>query len=105
LALADDLEAFRLGRRVAARPLTARQRVSDWAKRHPAVAASAAVAFVSLGAGLVVSLNLLGSTRTALAAERKHREGFDEMAQLVLETQAQIIDSGRIKQAERLAEK
>ncbi len=66
--LADDLGRFLEGRPIMARPVSAPERSIKWAKRHPALALSAALLFTSLLAGLAGTVYHVGSTTEALDA-------------------------------------
>src|SRR5207247_4979536 len=83
-------------------------------RRHPALAASSSVAFVTLAAGLVVSLSLLDETRTALsgataarASAAKSRESADELVQFMLgeQLQRQLASVGKSELLRAVAEK
>ncbi|WP_165224027.1 protein kinase domain-containing protein [Aquisphaera insulae] len=52
--LADDLDAFRQGRPVAARPVGRLARLARWARRNPAVAAPSAMSIVLVAAMLTL---------------------------------------------------
>jgi tetratricopeptide (TPR) repeat protein len=103
LALAEDLRAFRLGRRIAARPPSVARRLGDWAARHPATAAASTVAAVSLVAGLAVSLHLLAETRDALkqttaaneAKTKAHAEAMRLVEFMLGDLQKQLAEVGR----------
>jgi WD40 repeat protein/serine/threonine protein kinase len=66
LAFAEDLKSIRERRAIAARPLGPVTKLSRWARRNPALAASLLFAFGLLTAGLVVTVGLLISRNTAL---------------------------------------
>jgi len=103
LALAEDLRAFRLGRRIAARPPSVARRLGDWAARRPATAAASAVASVALVAGLAVSLHLLAETRDALAettaAKEKARTAQERATDLLAETREALKQATAAKEA------
>jgi WD40 repeat protein len=65
-ALADDLERWRQGVPILARPSTRRERLVKWARRNPALAALAAVSFAAAVALLVVGLVFDARLRVAL---------------------------------------
>jgi hypothetical protein len=74
-ALADDLERFREGRPIFARPVSQAERLAKWIRRHPATAASlgvAALAGSALVVGGLIYQNLLREalTRAETSAER-----------------------------------
>lgn len=62
-ALAEDLRRFREHEPIAARPLGPFGKTRRWVLRNRALAAAVAVLFLSLVAGLVVTLTLLSHTR------------------------------------------
>src|SRR5262249_43304957 len=85
-ALADDLERFLDGRPILARPVSRRERIVRWARRHPSTAALAAVTLV---AALVLGI-VLGRggahARERLCEARKEiqaslRQGHQEFGQ------------------------
>ncbi len=77
-ALADDLQRFREGRPILARPAGPAERLAKWARRHPAIAAlSAALAVVTLVALGIVSWQL-HETQTALSRETEALENETE---------------------------
>src|SRR6185503_18908110 len=51
--LADDLDRWRRGEPILARPSTAWERTRGWIRRNPEVAALAACLVVAIGAGLI----------------------------------------------------
>jgi len=65
-ALADDLERFRTGRPVLARPATPIERLIKWVRRYPTAAALIAVAQVAL---VVISILLVFAERQRRLAE------------------------------------
>ncbi len=88
LEFAEDLRRVRTGEPIKARPLTALVRAWRWARRHPAVAVSVAVAFLAIGFGLVVSLTALGEARVAIAREQVARlAGYDLLSESVARTE------------------
>ena len=71
--LAEDLRRVRLCKPIAARPVSVLGRVVRWARRSPALAASLALAFVSLAVGLAASLVFLRDAQQALGREQSVR--------------------------------
>ncbi len=67
--LADDLERFREGRPIAARPVGALERGWRWCRRNPAVAALTAAAIVCLlgGAGVSIAFGIQADRRATEA--------------------------------------
>ncbi len=63
-AFAEDLRRVREREPILARPAGPWLRLRRWSERNPAVAGSVAALFLSLSAGLAVSLHLLDETRT-----------------------------------------
>ncbi|MBK8980088.1 MAG: protein kinase [Planctomycetes bacterium] len=63
LELAEDLGRVLAGEHVHARPASAVVKVRRWARRHPVLSTSVALTALSLSAGLVVALVLLGDVR------------------------------------------
>lgn len=77
LDLAQDLECFLAGQPIAARPISAAERVWRWARRHPSLAGLlASFVVVTVSALLIVSLALLEarSSQTNEAAQRQKAE-------------------------------
>ncbi|MEM7383560.1 MAG: WD40 repeat domain-containing serine/threonine protein kinase [Verrucomicrobiota bacterium] len=70
LALADDLERWKRGEAVAARPIPWNEKARRWIKRNPALAAAAALAALAILVGTAISI---GQWRNAVA-ERKVAE-------------------------------
>src|SRR5262249_5104307 len=52
LHLAEDLQRFRTGQAILARPVSLRERITKWVKRRPAVAALSAMLVLVLVSGL-----------------------------------------------------
>src|SRR5262249_32854279 len=65
LALAEDLERFRNGEAIHARPAAPRERAWRWAKRHPLMIASSLVT----GLALIVAVVTLAVSRARIAAK------------------------------------
>jgi WD40 repeat protein/serine/threonine protein kinase len=66
LAFAEDLRAVREGRPIAARPVGPATRVTRWARRNPAVAASLLATFAILLTGIVVATSLVIALRSQM---------------------------------------
>jgi WD40 repeat protein len=86
-ALAEDLERWQCGEPIAARPVTARERVWKWAKRYPAAVALlvvgviAALATVGVVVGVVYNVQLKEAhteTTSALETVRAEKERADQ---------------------------
>jgi tetratricopeptide (TPR) repeat protein len=94
--LADDLERFRLGRPVRARPVGRLARGWRWARRNPLPAALLLVLFVTLGGGLTAV------TALWLAEARQRRQAetaLGQTRQLISGVVARINDDLRQRQA------
>lgn len=74
-AFADDLRRVRRREPVHARPIGPIERGWRWAQRNALIASFAALAFVSLAVGLVVSLRFGSETRDALHREQIALQG------------------------------
>jgi WD40 repeat protein len=75
LDLAEDLNRFRAGRPILARPVGPAARAARWCRRNPALAATGAVALVSLLAGTAVSVGFgVVQFRTARTLRAEQRE-------------------------------
>ncbi|MBS0456941.1 MAG: protein kinase [Proteobacteria bacterium] len=86
-ALADDLSRFVEGRPVHARPLNAVTRLARWARREPKLAATAALAFVALAAGLVTtSMQWRNARNNAATASRNLWNARDDAALRYMES-------------------
>jgi WD40 repeat protein len=83
LALAEDLENWLSNRPITARPVSHRERLIKWVRRHPAALAFASVASMAIVASLVASMwhsHVLG---VALAeSDHLRREGLEREANL-----------------------
>jgi eukaryotic-like serine/threonine-protein kinase len=98
--LAEDLRRVRMREPIRARPMGPARRLVRWARRNPAVAASVAVAFVSLLAGLVFTQKLLRDVRAgyeraralALAGASAEEMERDQMLSLLLAKEAVQIE-------------
>ncbi|MHB1426347.1 MAG: WD40 repeat domain-containing serine/threonine protein kinase [Gemmataceae bacterium] len=79
-ALADDLQRFREGRPIAARPVGWLERTGKWARRRPAVAAlvavSSAALLILLVGGWVASLQLYQREQALEAQARANRRAL-----------------------------
>jgi serine/threonine-protein kinase len=73
LALAEDLERFRTGEPILARPAGAWERAAKWARRHPAAAAVAGVSALAVAA-VVAALAVSNVWVTAALGQAKEKE-------------------------------
>jgi tetratricopeptide (TPR) repeat protein len=106
LALAEDLRAFRLGRRIATRPPGVVRRLRDWAALHPATASASAVAAVSLVAVLSVTLHLNTELRTALGDAHAANDRSLELVRFMIgDLTAQLSAIGKTQLLEAVAAK
>jgi serine/threonine protein kinase/tetratricopeptide (TPR) repeat protein len=84
LAFAEDLRRVRQYEPIQARPISAWGRLTRWARRHPDVAGSAAVAFAALVAGLTTSLVFLQDANRALAEKHGAMQSwYDDLSRSV----------------------
>jgi eukaryotic-like serine/threonine-protein kinase len=103
-ALADDLNHFREGRPILARPPSPAGRLWRWARRNPAAAALVAtvVALVGLAVGGGFWLQRQQAERREETARREGRQS--EAAEAVLEQAADLEEHGRWPQARAVLE-
>ncbi|HZN39839.1 MAG TPA: protein kinase [Planctomycetota bacterium] len=90
-AFADDLRRVLRREPVLARPAGPWRRLTRWGQRHPGLAGALAAAFLSLAAGLIVSLQLLASARGALEAREVGDLAAAAMAILGNDTTAALV--------------
>jgi WD40 repeat protein len=80
-ALAQDLERWRNGEPIQARPSTAWERAGKWARRRPAAAALVAVSSLAALTLLIVIAVFVGQLRAALGEVERRRQQADEQRQ------------------------
>ncbi len=81
LELADDLERFRTGVPIHARPVSAWERAWSWTRRHPAVVGGVAAVFLTLIIGIIgTSLGLASAERESARATVEERKAKDLLA-------------------------
>ncbi len=84
LDFAEDLRRVRQHEPIRARPVSPLGRLVRWSRRSPLVAASLALAFVSLTAGLAASLCFLEGANQALRNEQRVRAAwYDDLSREV----------------------
>ncbi|HKB02849.1 MAG TPA: serine/threonine-protein kinase [Gemmataceae bacterium] len=82
--LADDLDRFRAGQPILARPVGTLERVTRWCRRNPRIAGLTAAVVLSLVAGTIVSSALavgMHRERNQKEAERQNAENAREAAE------------------------
>ncbi|MFO0841399.1 MAG: protein kinase [Gemmataceae bacterium] len=95
-ALADDLERFRDGRPILARPTNSVEHVWKWAKRRPGVAVLSAATVVSVVLGAV-----LYSVAMAKYAEEREKSGRAEGLYLAKEAEREAAVERATREGER----
>jgi WD40 repeat protein len=94
-ALADDLHRFQNGEPIEARPTPTWERAWKWARRHPAVAALAAVVVTAVAALFVVGAIYHGRVVEALhKAEQYAEEGRQRLVRLQVAQGVHRLDNG-----------
>jgi len=87
--LADDLQRFRDGKPVLARPVSTAERALKWARRRPAVAAMIVGTVLTAVIGFSVVTALWQNARLALAGEREARRRADSEQQRAVQSEAE----------------
>jgi WD40 repeat protein len=90
-ALVNDLQAFRTGRPIQARPVTQAERVWKWLRRHPALAACGLLVLVS-GFALVVAV--------MRANHNRELEGANDQLQHAVGQTRQALGEAKVAQHE-----
>ena len=81
-ALADDLDRWRAGEPITARPVTRPERLWRWSRRNPIIAASAAAAIVALVLGTTISTHF--ALRASAEARLARRDELKLLRNLYL---------------------
>ncbi len=102
LELAEDLERFRTGEAILARPVGVGERAVKWTKRHPAIAALSATVFLvtCVGMGLV----FWQWQRAEFKAEEEAEARRDAVKAKEAEETAKRLEEQRRRQAEQARE-
>jgi len=113
-ALADDLDRFVEGRPILARPARATERLTKWVRRHPATAASLAVAALAAIGLLVGGIAYEGRLRAAFnqarsnaKVAREQKENSETRYRLARDTLSKMLarlDDPTLSQAPRVKE-
>ncbi|MBL9137550.1 MAG: protein kinase [Verrucomicrobiales bacterium] len=96
LEIAEDLRRWLQGRPILARPLSAWERTTKWARREPRVAGAVATTFMALLIGV------LGINWQRQRAETRRVEAIAANHQKVIERADDLVESGRTEDAVRL---
>lgn len=105
--LADDLQRYRKGMPIQARPIPIGERLVLWARRQPLLAAaSAAIALLLFAVLIALGWGFVASSRRAEEATRRaeaeHREAVTERARADLETRARQREEDLRRETEQL---
>jgi len=93
--LADDLDRFRAGKPILARPVSSMERAVRWCKRNPRIAGLTAAVVISLIVGTIVSTVLA----IGMARERNQKE-----AERIRAEEARVVAEAATVQAKKNAE-
>lgn len=105
LELADDLQRWREHKPIAARPVTAMERLVLWSKRKPAVAAlsgAVSILFLSLAIGAPITSWKIDTARRAEQRERQRAEELNVQQAAHLQRSEELVLRLELEHAERL---
>ncbi len=91
-ALLDDLERFRDGRPILAKPASLARRSLDWSKRHPTLCASIAASIFAVVGVISVGLVYNASLQRALQTAKGERSRANDNFQVAFQSVEQMLD-------------